>query len=654
MSALDNSLEPEMEGTVKKESNFSGFVRQKKCTDICMLIVFLIFLCGMIGLFIYGLANSNVSFLYLPTDHRGQLCDYDNNLIRDSLEIHRENLRGEPVLLDLSGKPYLFWVRPGKINHALSFCVEKCPSEGVLDTYVQAMLNENYFPNGIKNPKEPSIENYTAAALGETPGNFYTYKTQVLARRCIPTEEAFGLSFKTNNFSNVIADLTDSFSSMNIIVTVVGDLANTWKFILLATGIGLILSIIWLLLLRFLAGIFVWATVLLCLGALGSLTYFCYVQKNDLKGLAKVAEVYTMGFYSQDLNRKVFGVIYWIVIVLDIIFVLLILVFCERIQLSVAIVKVVSQIYGKVWTIFFFPLILCLILFIWWAYVIAVAIVLFGAGYPVYEFNNELNVEKISYQYDRTIEYLSIYHFVGFLWVSNFLSAFGQMVISGVVADYYFTKKPRSKNLADSIVWGSFKQTLFYHTGSLAFGSLIITIIQIIRLILEYIDQKTKGTENTFVKFLLKCFKCYFWCLEKVFKFINRNGYAMMAIHGDNFFTSCRKAFELILRNCVRVAILNWTGDFTLFLGKIFVSSLTTGISLYFFSQDETITFILIPGIIIFILSFIVSGAFTNLFEIGIDSVFLCFMEDEEQNDGSPGHERYAPKAIRSHLSAAH
>jgi hypothetical protein len=32
-----------------------------------------------------------------------------------------------------------------------------------------------------------------------------------------------------------------------------------------------------------------------------------------------------------------------------------------------------------------------------------------------------------------------------------------------------------------------------YHTGSLAFGSLILAIVQIIRVMLEYLDQRLKG-----------------------------------------------------------------------------------------------------------------------------------------------------------------
>lgn len=44
-----------------------------------------------------------------------------------------------------------------------------------------------------------------------------------------------------------------------------------------------------------------------------------------------------------------------------------------------------------------------------------------------------------------------------------------------------------------------------YHLGTLAFGSLIVAIVQIIRVILEYIDQKLKGADNAAAKFFIKC-----------------------------------------------------------------------------------------------------------------------------------------------------
>jgi choline transporter-like protein 2/4/5 len=225
------------------------------------------------------------------------------------------------------------------------------------------------------------------------------------------------------------------------------------------------------------------------------------------------------------------------------------------------------------------------------------------------------------------------------------------MTISGVIARYYFTREPRKENMPSFPVFESFVQSLKYHTGSLALGSFLITLCNIIRIILTYLQEKAKDSESKVVKFIVKCLSCYFYCLEKFLKFLNRNVYVMIAIHGENFFTSARKVFGLIARNLVRVAVLNWTGDFVLFFGKIFVSGLTTGLALLFFSKNDNITFPIIPSIIIFIMSYVVSGAFTSLFELGIDSVFLCFMEDEERNDGSPGREPYAPPEIKSVLS---
>lgn len=35
-----------------------------------------------------------------------------------------------------------------------------------------------------------------------------------------------------------------------------------------------------------------------------------------------------------------------------------------------------------------------------------------------------------------------------------------------------------------------------YHTGSLAFGSLILSLVQVIRVVLEYLDHKLKGRDT--------------------------------------------------------------------------------------------------------------------------------------------------------------
>ncbi|GFR78489.1 choline transporter-like protein 2 [Elysia marginata] len=74
-----------------------------------------------------------------------------------------------------------------------------------------------------------------------------------------------------------------------------------------------------------------------------------------------------------------------------------------------------------------------------------------------------------------------------------------------------------------------------------------------IRIILEYIEYKLKDSENRVAKFIIKCLQCCFWCLEKFLKFLNKNAYIMIAIHGKNFCFSAKDAFMLIMRNIVRL-----------------------------------------------------------------------------------------------------
>ena len=62
-------------------------------------------------------------------------------------------------------------------------------------------------------------------------------------------------------------------------------------------------------------------------------------------------------------------------------------------------------------------------------------------------------------------------------------------------------------------------------------------------------------------------------------RFINRNAYIMCAIKNTNFCKSAYSAFNLIMRNLVRVVVLDSVVDFLLFLGKLVIVVLTGSVS---------------------------------------------------------------------------
>ena len=153
------------------------------------------------------------------------------------------------------------------------------------------------------------------------------------------------------------------------------------------------------------------------------------------------------------------------------------------------------------------------------------------------------------------------------------------MVLAGVFAKWYWTWD--KKDVPFGILFISMKNTTVFHLGTIAFGSLIIVIIKFIRTVVSYVERKLKMYNNDLVRLALCICKCCLWCLEKFMKFINRNAYIMCAIKSTNFCVSAKDAFCLLMRNIVRVMVLNNIVNFLLLLSQL-VIVVGIGVTSYF------------------------------------------------------------------------
>jgi len=101
--------------------------------------------------------------------------------------------------------------------------------------------------------------------------------------------------------------------------------------------------------------------------------------------------------------------------------------------------------------------------------------------------------------------------------------AFSLFVIASSACIWYF-----SQNDCHLPVTKSFYRGIRYHLGSLAFGALLVTIVQMIRIVLNYLKAKADAsgaTKNFMVKALFIYLNYYLWYVERVIQFINRNAY---------------------------------------------------------------------------------------------------------------------------------
>lgn len=176
--------------------------------------------------------------------------------------------------------------------------------------------------------------------------------------------------------------------------------------------------------------------------------------------------------------------------------------------------------------------------------------------------------------------------------------------------------------------------------GSLIAGALIIAIVKIIRVFMAVIEDKIKKAagKNIAIRCLLKCINCCLWCVEKCLKFLNRNAYIEIAIYGDSFCASAKAAFSILVRNAVRVSAINSVGDAVLWLCKMLVTfAAVIGAFYWFHNSDEDLTYESFMILFVGVFAYYISGMFIGVFEMLIDTIFMCFCEDAERGDPKKG-----------------
>jgi hypothetical protein len=246
-------------------------------------------------------------------------------------------------------------------------------------------------------------------------------------------------------------------------------------------------------------------------------------------------------------------------------------------------------------------------------------------------------------------------------------------VTAGAIAEWYFSdwKMDASGNRTQSKMrgsgtalsnWPTFnscKRACCKHLGSVAFGSLIIAIIQFIRYCIMYMEAQLKGEPKTCVNIqkschcatfkskLLCCIKCCLRCVECCLDKISKAGYVWIAIWGDNFVVAACSATGFLLSNILRTAAITVIGQYLLLLGKLSIAFATTGLAALLISgwkADEVNSFVM-PCVVVFILSYMIASLFMIIFETTIDCVFICFLIDERQNKGKDTR-MMAPKVL--------
>uniref|UniRef100_A0A1B6ECV3 Choline transporter-like protein n=1 Tax=Clastoptera arizonana TaxID=38151 RepID=A0A1B6ECV3_9HEMI len=671
---------------LKFEPDFNGPRKNRSCTDILCLLLFVVFLVawGFIGMYAYK--TGDITTLTVPVDSYRQRCGKD---------------------ADVKNKTFLFFFDMSVCLSAQTVwdgcktpqvCVSKCPDyfwiADVDTTYNQVVVNK-YLICVSDAVKAKVIDlNSLKSAINNNLCARYYFPLSPIANRCIQPnlsqDNINKLAQLGINTTSILQDSTilKDFSSLNEIATkILQDFEATWRYLVMGLLLAMVVSLVYIFLLRFFAGIIVWLSILGLIILLGCGAYFGYSNYTKLQdpNFKVVPEESTnlKQQVSKLLNTPMFWMVLGIFCVIVLVLIAFIVIFLRsRISIAVTLIKEGSKAVGNTISSLFFPIIpWCLQLaVILWAAVMF--LYLYASGSEMfkvfglsngncictnYKDNDTCTIDQFkkdchqintvsdacidagcgffSYQVDNLLLYLHLINLFGMFWGIWFVSGLNQMILSSTFATWYWTFKKR--NVPFFAVTEAIARVVWYHMGTIAFGSLILAICSFIRAMIEFAEQKLKKYDNPVTKAILCCAKCFFWCLHKFLCFINRNAYIMCAIHGKNFCASAKDAFQLLMRNVIRVVFVDKVTDFLFFLGKMVITIGMMVLSYFVFvkpstlrlldnsSRDVQLNYPWFPLAVVGFTTYIVASLFFSVYSVAVDTLFLCFLEDCERNDGS-------------------
>ncbi|XP_055298672.1 choline transporter-like 2 isoform X2 [Sitodiplosis mosellana] len=432
---------------------------------------------------------------------------------------------------------------------------------------------------------------------------------------------------------------------------------------------------------RWVATPLVWLSILGVIVMLGFGTYYSfkeYVHLRDRPPTDVNVNTNLSLLFDTWLQNPTTWLVFGIVAaVLLLIILLVVLVLRKRIVIAIALVKEGSKVVSSIYSTVFFPIFPWIFQIAVTAFAIAVGLYLASIGTPVNqvlrmredsncqcsgiashytdgvmcvpELFNQFCKDKTSgnecikaacnfkeIQSPPIVPYYQAFNVFGFFWGIFFVSALGEMVLAATFATWYWTF--HKKDVPYFTLTVGLGRSIRYHLGTVAFGSLVITICRVIRVLLEYVDQKLKKWDNEVTRCILCCCKCFFWCLERFLRFLSKNAYIMCAIHGKPFCTSARDAFNLLMRNFLRVVALDKVTEFLFFLTKILVTVGMGAVTYAYFTSEayaEKLNYVQVPVVIVMFATYLIASVFFGVYSMAVDTLFLCFLEDCERNDGS-------------------
>lgn len=216
-----------------------------------------------------------------------------------------------------------------------------------------------------------------------------------------------------------------------------------------------------------------------------------------------------------------------------------------------------------------------------------------------------------------------IYVVFSMYWSNQIVDNVVHTTVCGVFGTFYFLHGTGAAIVKP--VWNSFSRSMSYSFGSIAFGSLIVAIIQLVRFLIN-------SARNNRDNIAAACADCLIGIIEDLVKYFNYYAYVHVAIYGKPYIESGKDTYELVKSHGVDVIINDSLIGKCMGIGILMISLISAACAyiagVITAGGGEYIFVSAIVSAATFVLSLMICSVATQLIGSGASATLVCYAED--------------------------
>ncbi|EMR09790.1 hypothetical protein PNEG_01973 [Pneumocystis murina B123] len=167
-----------------------------------------------------------------------------------------------------------------------------------------------------------------------------------------------------------------------------------------------------------------------------------------------------------------------------------------------------------------------------------------------------------------------LYIFFNAYWITEVIKNVVHTTICGVFGSYYYGYNT-PEGIPKHATLSSLKRTTTYSFGSICFGSLVASIVQLLRDIFKSVMRDRAGSGDI-IGTIFSCFaSCILMLLDWLVQYFNHYCYAQIALYGKKYLKAAKDTWDMFRRTGIDALINDCLIDNVLFFGSLFVACLT-------------------------------------------------------------------------------